>query len=82
MEIYLEDLVKGKQEEVVDFYKDYRVSEIKDFENDPLFEIKAEEDSDMWTCSECEFGTHWSYRELVEKGNPICPKCDIDLIKN
>lgn len=29
-----------------------------------------------WKCPDCGFETEWSYSDIVEKGEPICPNGD------
>jgi len=39
---------------------------------------------DEWYCArvQCKFKTRWSYRDLATRGNPVCPKCDTELMWN
>jgi rubrerythrin len=35
--------------------------------------------SNIWICPECNFAQKWTYHDLVERGTPVCPNCDIDM---
>lgn len=32
-----------------------------------------------WVCPTCGYFTYWSYTDLADKGNPICPEDGDDL---
>ena len=32
-----------------------------------------------WGCERCGQFIQWSYWDMVDKGCPICPKCDIEM---
>lgn len=33
----------------------------------------------LWRCPECGFEDRWSNKDLVTRGQPVCPICDIDM---
>lgn len=33
-----------------------------------------------WYCDECGFETKWEQKDYAERGNPVCPDCDDDMI--
>ena len=33
-----------------------------------------------WQCPECDYSVLWPYEILADKGNPVCPDCDIDMV--
>ena len=36
-------------------------------------------EENIWICPECMFGQDWTYQDLMERGTPVCPNCDIDM---
>jgi len=40
---------------------------------------KPNEYKQQWQCPECQFVTDWSYLDLVERGNPVCPNDDEEM---
>lgn len=30
----------------------------------------------LWLCTDCDYKTVWSYKQLCNQGLPVCPHCD------
>ena len=39
----------------------------------------SKEETKTWICPECKHKEEWGYKELAEKGEPVCPECDTDM---
>lgn len=38
------------------------------------------EETKTWICLKCSHEVEWDYSNLVDKGEPVCPECDSNMI--
>lgn len=48
-----------------------------------LTSVGGDEKSQLYVCplEDCEYTTHWTFEDIREKGEPVCPKDDEDLVQ-
>lgn len=86
VEIYFNNLDKETQKELLKLFKIKKPEEANwdvfplDVIEEPEPEEEEEKESKTWVCSECGYEEEWDYKALAEKGEPVCPKCDSDMV--